>query len=432
MRVKLIYPTWQRIQYQTHYVLPPLGVTVVAALTPARHQVTITDENVEAVDFDEPVDLVGIGTMLVSQAPRAFAIADEFRRRGVTVVLGGLTVSCLPELAKAHADAVVLGEAEGVWPRVLEDAEHGRLKAVYKREGFVDAAEIPAPRRELLDSSKYTYRGVRMMDLVETSRGCKFGCFPCQVPYVAGKAHRTRPIEAVVDEMAALECDRMFIVDNALEQTPEHERQLFRAMKRANKSWVSHPISCEPDILDLARESGCWFVYHAIHDDTPKLRERIRLMHDHGIAVEGTILLGLDSHGPDVFKRMLDFLLEADLDLAEFTVLTPFPGTPFFDEMKKSGRLLHEDWGRYNAENVVFTPARMTPRQLEEGYLWLWEQFYKAESQPAKMFRLYKRLAGRGFAPPGAGAEARPIPNQLAGAGALWGGVAASTRRPPA
>jgi radical SAM superfamily enzyme YgiQ (UPF0313 family) len=432
MRVKLVYPTWQRIQYQTHYVLPPLGITVVAALTPSRHQVTITDENVEPVDFDEPVDLVGIGTMLVSQAPRAFAIADEFRRRGVKVVLGGLTVTCLPELARQHADAVVLGEAEGIWPKVLEDAERGELKAVYKREGFADPSEFPVPRRDLLKPQAYTYRGVRMMDLIETSRGCKFGCFPCQVPFVAGKAHRTRDIETVVDEMAALECDRMFIVDNALEQTEDHERALFKAMPRAKKSWVSHPISCVPDILDLARESGCWFVYHAIHDTTPKLRERIKLMHAHGIAVEGTILLGLDSHGPDVFKRMCDFLLECDLDLAEFTVLTPFPGTPFFDEMKRSGRLLHEDWGKYNAENVVFKPAKMTAKQLEDGYLYMWDQFYKNESQPAKMFRLYRRLLdSKGWLPPAAGRETRPIPNQSAGAGALWGGVSAQ-RRPAA
>lgn len=431
MRIKLIYPTWQRIQYQTHYVLPPLGLTVVAALTPARHHLTITDENVDAIDFDEPVDLVGIGTMLLSQAPRAFAIADEFRRRGVKVVLGGLTVSCLPQEAALHADAIVTGEGEGVWPRVLEDAEAGSLKRLYKRAAFAEPSEFPVPRRDLLNPAKYTYRGVRMMDLIETSRGCKFGCMPCQVPYVAGKAHRARDVKAVVDEMATLECDRMFIVDNALEQNEEHQRALFTEMRRIKKSWVSHPISCVPDILDLARECGCWFVYHAIIDTTAKFRDRIKMMHAHGIAVEGTVMLGLDTHGPDIFDRMCDFLLECELDLAEFTIMTPFPGTMLFEDMKKSGRLLHQDWGKYNAENVVFRPARMTPLQLEEGYQRMWEQFYKHESQPAKMFRLYRRLLdGKGWLPPAAGLETRPIPNQSAGAGALWGGVAAASRRP--
>lgn len=430
MRIKLVYPTWQRIQYQTHYVLPPLGVTVVAALTPAGHEVTITDENVAPVDYDEPVDLVGISTMLVAQAPRAFKIADEFRSRGVPVVLGGLTVTCLPELSSRHADAVVLGEAEGVWPRLVEDFARGGMKPVYQREGFADASEFPVARRDLLDPSRYTYRGVRMMDLIETSRGCRFGCFPCQVPYVAGKHHRVRDVEAVVDEMAAIECDRVFIVDNAMEQNEDHERALFKAMPRAGKSWVAHPISAKPDILELAARSGCWFVYHAIFGESDKIREKIRMMHEFGIAVQGTILLGTDNHGPDIFKRMVDFLLDCDLDLAEFTVLTPFPGTPFFDEMKKAGRLLHEDWGLYNAENVVFRPARMTPLQLEDGYRFMWESFYKEESQPAKMFRLYRRLVDRqGWSPPIAPPEARPVPNQTAGLGALWGGVAAARSR---
>lgn len=424
MRIRLIYPTWQRIQYQTHYVLPPLGVTTVAALTPPGHELSITDENVEEVRFDEPADLVGVSTMLVSQAPRAFAIADEFRRRGVTVVIGGLTATCLPRLAAEHADAVVLGEAEGIWPQVVADAAAGRLKPLYQRAAFAQSSEFPVPRRDLLKKDAYTYRGVRMMDLIETSRGCRFGCFPCQVPYVAGKNHRIRDIEAVVDEMSALECDRVFIVDNAMEQNEEHERALFAAMVRAKKSWVAHPISAKPDILELAAKSGCWFVYHAIYGESPEIREKIKLMRSFGIAVEGTILLGLDRHGPDVFKRMVDYLLACELDLAEFTVLTPFPGTPLFDDMKRSGRLLHEDWGLYNAENVVFRPANMTPEQLEEGYRYVWDAFYKEESQPARMFRLYRRLAERQalpvkIAPP----ETKPLPGQRAGQGALWGGV---------
>lgn len=428
MRIKLVYPTWQRIQYQTHYVLPPLGITVVAALTPPGHVLTITDENVQPIDYDEPVDLVGISTMLVSQAPRAFAIADEFRSRGVPVVMGGLTVTCLPELAKQHADAIVLGEAEGVWPQVILDQERGALKPVYKRDGFTDPADIPAARRDLLDSRQYTYRGLRMMDLIETSRGCRFGCFPCQVPFVSGKEHRVRDIEKVVDEMAAIDCDRVFIVDNALEQNEDHQRALFKAMVRAKKSWVGHPISAKPDILKLAAESGCWYVYHQIHKESGGIREKIRMMHDFGIAVQGTILLGIDSHGPDVFKRMVDFLLEIDLDLAEFTVMTPFPQTPLFDQMKKEGRLLHEDWGLYNAENVVFRPAKMTPDQLQEGYRYVWDAFYKDEPQPAKMFRLYRKLVDKGGWQPSIGApEARLIPGQVA-SGALWGGVAPVVR----
>jgi radical SAM superfamily enzyme YgiQ (UPF0313 family) len=428
MRIKLIYPTWQRIQYQTQYILPPLGVAVVAALTPPEHQVVICDENVEPITY-ESVDLVGISTLLVSQAPRAFEIADEFRARGMPVVLGGLTVTCLPEESRQHADAIVLDEAEGIWPQVVADAERGALKPFYQRQGFAPGAEIACARRDLLNPDHYTYRGVRMMDLIETSRGCRFGCFPCQVPYVSGKNHRIRDVETVVDEMAALPNDRVFIVDNAMEQDEDHQRKLFSAMRRARKNWVAHPISAKPDILQLAAESGCWFVYQAIWQESEMIREKVKMMHEFGIAVEGTILLGLDKHGPDIFKRMVDFLLDCDIDLAEFTVLTPFPGTPFFDEMKRDGRLLHEDWSRYNAEDVVIRPAGMTPDQLAEGYQYMWDHFYQGESQPAKMFRLYRKLLSRqGFQPEIQGPEKRPLPGQRAGASALWGGVV-QTRR---
>ena len=423
MRIKLIYPTWQRIQYQTQYVLPPLGVSIVAALTPAEHHVTITDENVEKIDFDEPVDLVGISTLLVSQSSRAFQIADEYRRRGVPVVMGGLTVSSIPDKAREHADAIVYGEAEGVWPEVVRDVENKQLKPYYSRNGFCDAREIPVPRRELL-TGDYTYRGIRMMDLVETSRGCRFGCFPCQVPYIAGKSHRQRDIVKVVDEIAAIDNDRVFIVDNAMEQNEEHQRAFFKELVRANKAWVAHPISAKPDILEVAAESGCWFVYQAIWDTSDRMRQKIKMMHDFGIAVEGTILLGTDEHGPDIFKKMCDFLLECELDLAEFTVVTPFPGTEFYNKMKSAGRILHEDYAHFNAEEVVIKPAKMTPQQLQDGYLSMWDTFYKGESQAAKMAKLYHRLrTRRGWKPRVGTPETRAIPNQRPGTSALWGGV---------
>lgn len=400
MRIRLIYPSWERLRYQTPYVLPPLGAAVVAALTPPEHEVSLSDENLAPVDLDAPADLAAVSTMLISQAPRACAIADGFRSRGVPVVMGGLMVACLPELAARHADAIVLGEAEGVWPQVLADLERKALRPVYRRGSLAGPEEMPAARRDIFKPGQYAYRGLRMMDLVETSRGCRFGCLPCLVPHAAGREHRMRDMAAVVRELRGVECDRVFIVDSALEQNEDHERALFRAMKGLGKSWVGHALSARPDIMSLAAESGCWFVYQAVLHDSPRIREKIRMMHDHGIAVEGTILLGLDEHGPDVFRRMVDFLLECGLDLAEFTVLTPFPGTPLFAEMKKAGRILHEDWGRYNAENVVFRPARMTPEQLAEGCRWAWEAFYEEESQSAKMTRLYRRLAGRGAWPP--------------------------------
>ncbi|MBI5210325.1 MAG: cobalamin B12-binding domain-containing protein [Elusimicrobia bacterium] len=420
MRVRLLFPSWQRIEHQTHYALPPLGVAVVAALTPPTWEVAITDENVAPVDFGERPDLVGISAMLVCQLPRAFELSRAFRERGVPVVLGGLAATSLADLAARHADAVVLGEAEGVWPRVLEDAARRRLRSSYRRQDLAAPEEIPPARRELLDPARYTYRGVRMMDLLETSRGCRFKCFPCLVPRLTGTCHRSRPIGDVARELGSLTAQRVFIVDNNLSQDPEHERRLFNAIAPAGKRWVSHPISTEPGTLALARKAGCWYVYQPIISPSQEVRRRIALLHDHDIGVEGTVLLGSDAHGPDVFERMVDFLLECGLDLAEFTVLTPFPGTAFFDRMKRAGRLLHEDWTRYNAENVVFKPRRMTPARLAQGYRYCWERFYKERSQAARMAALYRRVSGAwdgAIAAP----EVKVVRGQKAGGKAVWG-----------
>jgi radical SAM superfamily enzyme YgiQ (UPF0313 family) len=425
MKVRLIYPIWERIYYQTKYILPPLGVLVVGGLTPDDVEVELTDENVGPIDFDEDVDLVAISTMLLAQAKRAYEIADKFRARGVKVVMGGLSVSTVPHEAALHADAIVIGEAEGVWPQVLADFKNGELKKRYSRSnGYVPGAEIGSPRRKLLNKPAYNYRGVEMLDLIETSRGCKFACYPCQVPTVSGSKHRIKAIDRVIEEMASIPNDRLFIVDNSLEQNEAHQLELFRAMaeSKLDKKWVAHPISVKPEILEWAQRSGCWYVYHAIFKPSDLIRERIKLHHDHGIGVEGTIMVGLDNHDTDIFKEITDFLLEVNLDLAEFTVLTPFPGTRVFDDFKANGRMLHEDWSKYNAEQVVFKPKLMSPEQLEEGYRYCWTEFYKEMSEPERMYRLFRRLSRRTPWRPNISA---PGDKQFTapGIGKLWGGV---------
>lgn len=430
MRIRLIYPTWERIHYQTKYILPPLGVLVVGGLTPDDVEVRLTDENVEPIDFDEDVDMVAISTMLLAQAKRGWEIADRFRERGIPVVIGGLSATTLPLQAAMHADAIVIGEAEGVWPQLIEDFKKGQLRKTYQRDAYAVGAGIAQPDRSLLNKPLYNYRGVEMLDLIETSRGCRFACYPCQVPFVSGTAHREKPMEQVIEEMAAIPNDRLFIVDNSLEQSEDHQKRLFKAMidAKLNKTWVAHPISVNPEILELAAEAGCWYVYHAIHKPSDLMRDRIKMHHDFGIGVEGTIMVGLDNHDPDIFKRIVDFLLEVDLDLAEFTVLTPFPGTPVFDKMKRDGRILHEDWNKYNAEQVVFQPAKMTPKQLEEGYAYCWDEFYKEIPERRRMYRLFQRLRNRHSWSP---AVSRPGEAQFEApgiGGQLWGGVVEAGR----
>ncbi|MBI5623144.1 MAG: cobalamin B12-binding domain-containing protein [Elusimicrobia bacterium] len=399
MRVKLVYPAWPRLRQQTPFILPPLGLAVVAGLTPPGHEVSLADENARPVDLDDHPDIVGIGAMLTCQLKRAFEIADRYRAKGVPVVLGGVAATCVADEARLHADAVVLGEAEGLWPRILADVSQGKLSAVYQRKEFASGLEIPSPRRDLLAGDEYSYRGLRMVDLVETARGCGLGCFPCVVGGFSGRGFRPRDLGAVAAELAAIPNDRIYVVDNALQQDETHERAVFSALKAAGKRWVGHCVSASPELALLAADCGCWYVYQAVVSLSDEFRRKAAVFHDHGIGVEATVLLGVDSHGPDIFRRMVDYLLEADVEIAEFTVQTPFPGTRLFDELKAAGRLLHQDWSRYNADEVVFQPARMTPQQLEEGCQWAWREFYGSDPQRARMARLLRRVlpGGTGY-----------------------------------
>ncbi len=398
MKLLLIYPAWPKLANQTPFTLPPLGVIQAAACVPPDVEVSVVDENVQAVDLDAEADIIGISIMLTCQAPRAYELADELRSRGRPVVLGGLHVALCPDEAASHADSIVVGEAEGLLDRLLVDFARGSLESSYQREGFADITALPNPRRDLHDKqTHYSYKGWELVYLVETSRGCRFNCYPCCTPYLGGRQHRIRPMDHVLSDLDACS-DTLFIVDNSLEQNVAYEKDLFRAMAGMGKAWVSHPISCEPEVLRLAADAGCWYVYHAIYTISDKIRDRIRMYHDHGIGVEGTILLGMDDHDEDFIRRFIDFLLTIDLDLAEFTILTPFPQTRVYAELEAEGRIIDRDWRHYNAGEVVFRPRNIDPERLAELYTEAWQTFHRETSQELRMSKLLlQRLrAGRG------------------------------------
>jgi radical SAM superfamily enzyme YgiQ (UPF0313 family) len=229
-----------------------------------------------------------------------------------------------------------------------------------------------------------------MPDLVHASRGCRFSCYPCCVEYLGGRRFRPRPVERVIEEVASIPNHKLFLVDNSLAQDKEWELELFRALKPLGRFLISHPIEDDDEVLRAAADAGAWWVYQAVFDTSDFIRNRIRRLKEHGIFVEGTVLLGLDDHDEDYIKRLVDFLLEVELDLAEFTVLTPFPHTRTFEEMEAQGRILHRDWRRYTAGEVVMRPMRMTPDKLQEMYQYAWDTFYAAESQAVKMARILK------------------------------------------
>jgi radical SAM superfamily enzyme YgiQ (UPF0313 family) len=393
MKFKLIYPRWPKLERQTEFHLPPHGPVVFAASLPDHVEIEFIDENLVPIDFDDPVDFVGISMMLTLQVKRGWEIADRYRQRGIKVIFGGIATMLHAGETMAHADSVFIGESEGKMEGVFSDLKKGQLRALYDfLEDRPPIETVGTARRDILRRDLYNYKGIQMVDLVHASRGCRYQCYPCAVAYLGGRKFRPRPIDRAIEEMAGIDNNRLFIVDNSLAQDTQWEMTLFREMISLKKKWCSHPIEDIPEVLDLAARAGAWYVYQAIFDTSDYIRERIKRYHDFGIGVEGTILLGLDHHTEDYIKGLLDFLLEIELDLAEFTVLTPFPYTKAFDDLKRQDRIFSFDWNDYSAEKVVYYPKHMTPGRLQRLLHDAWDTFYRDESQELKMFKLFQRV----------------------------------------
>lgn len=396
MKCKLIYPRWNKLPGQTTFNLPPHGPVVFAASLPDYVEVSFTDENVEELNFDEECDFVAISMMLTTQVKRGWAIATEYRRRGKKVIFGGISTMLHAEETLQYADSVFLGESEGRMEEVINDLRNGTLKKVYNYMGQQPPIESVGPaRRDLYKRDLYNHKGVPMVDLFHASRGCRFSCYPCAVSYLGGRCFRPRPIEKVVEDLATIDNNRLFIVDNSLAQNKEWEMELFKELIPFKKKWISHTIEDDPEVLDLAAQAGAWYVYQAVYDTSDYIKERVKRYHDYGIGVEGTILLGLDNQTEDDIKRLIDFLLEIDLDLAEFTVLAPFPHTKAYDDLMRQGRIFDHDWDHFNAGQVVYQPKHMTPEKLQELYDYAWKTFYQDESQEQKMFKLFSKVMMR-------------------------------------
>ncbi len=396
MRMTLVYPRWPKLEEQTEFHLPPHGPVVFAAVLPEDIELTFVDENREELDLGIQPDVVALSVMLTCQIPRAKQLAAAFRSKGVPVIAGGIAVMLHAEEMAEACDAVFLGEVEGRFQEVLRDLRSQSLQPVYETMGMPPSLEEVGPaRRSILNYDHYTYRGVRMVDLVHASRGCRFNCFPCATAFLGGRRFRPRPVARVVEEIEGIQNNRLFFVDNSLAQDSVWERELFRAITPLRRKWVSHPIEQDDQILSLAYNAGCWYVYQAVVDTSRAIRERIQAYRDHGIAVEGTILLGTDEQDESYIRRLVDFLLEIELDMAEFTILTPFPHTPIRKKLEAEGRILTNDWSLYTADKVVFRPKNISASRLQDLYYLAWETFYGTQSKEVRMGKLYHSVLTR-------------------------------------
>lgn len=394
MKLKLIVPvavkqrSWARF-----FALPPLNLLYVAALTPKDVEVTLIDEHVDRIDFEEKVDLVGI-TSLTATAPRAYEIGDEFKKRGVKVVLGGIHPSVLPEEAIQHADSVVIGEAENLWPEVIGDFKKKRLKKFYQSLEKPSLENLPLPRRDLLQGKRYLTK-----NFIQTTRGCPFDCDFCSVTKFFGKRHRFRPVGDVIKEIESLEGNFTVFADDNVIAHKKYAKELFKALIPCKKRWFSQAdltMSQDDELLKLAAQSGCEGVYIGFESLTDiglkkfkryiNFKEAINKLKSYGIRVEGSFIFGFDSDDKKAFEKTLKFTQELRLDVATFHLLTPLPGTKLYEKLEKENRIVERDWLKYDLSTVVFKPQQMTREELQEGVRWTMKEFYSLSSITKRLF----------------------------------------------
>ena len=370
---------------------PQLTMPLVAALTPADVEIHHTDETVSPVSFSRSADMVGITTTTCA-APHAYEIADEFRGRGVTVILGGPHPTLLPDEAALHADSVLLGEAEGVWPSLLGDFQRGQLNRFYRANTPPSLVGLPRARRDLIEGRAYG-RGV-----IVATRSCPHACGYCMLPHFYHHRFRCRPVAEVVAEAASIPENALIFWDDNLIGDIDYARELFRRLIPLRKRWTGQAtfdIVEHHDLIHLAAASGCEALFLGLESITAaSLRETgkvfndprryldgISRLHDAGIAVQTGLVFGFDHDDVTVFERTFAFLEKAGVDVASIGSLTPFPGTPIFAKLEAEGRILTRDWSKYNARtDVVFRPRQMTADQLQAGVEWLTKQFYSLGS----------------------------------------------------
>lgn len=375
----------------------------VAGSMPSYVESKIIDEDVQAVDFDIDADLIGI-TFMTHNAPRAYEIADIFRmKKGKKVIVGGYHPTFMPDEAIKYADAVCIGDAEDVVPRIMDDFMAGDLKQFYYSE-FRSLAGLPVPDRNLFRKKNYI-----PADAVQATRGCYYQCGFCSVSAFHQSRFRTRPVGEVIDELKTLRKQVLFIDDNIIGDR-EYAIELFSAMIPLKKRWFSQcdmRLAHDEELLQLASRSGCGGLFIGFETLSQQGLQRwkkdsnmtnnyftsVSKLHKAGISICAGFVFGGDDDTPDVFEQTLDFLLKANIEALQTTRMTPFPGTPLYDELDKQGRIFDKYWGHYDFNHVVFEPKHMSTETLDNGVGWLGRQFYNKGKITKRIWRSLEYLS---------------------------------------
>ena len=380
--------------YVKSWKMEPLQIAVLAGLTPQDIKTRFFDDRCEAIFYDEPTDLVAINAETYT-AKRAYAIAGEFRRRAVPVVLGGFHPTLVQEEAGRHADAVVVGEVEGVWLQLVNDFKTGRMQKVYRSSQRPCLAGIK-PRREIFEG-----RGYLPIVLMESARGCTHSCNFCSITRFFNKTCAGRPVEDIVCEIAAIKAKNVFFVDDNIVADTSRAKAFFEALIPLGISWIGQATVCvaqDEGLLKLMKKSGCVGLligFESLNRQTLAhmgkvwnlqaggYEESLQKFRDTGIAVYGTFVFGYKGDTKDSIQRSLDFALKQKFFMAAFNHLVPFPGTPLYEQLRLEGRLLYDAWWldpAYSFGDVAFRPLHMSPEKLAAACLDARKEFYQFSS----------------------------------------------------
>ena len=371
----------------------PLTLTTLAALVPADipHAIELFDEGITDVPRDLDVDLIGL-TVITGTAMRAYELADHYRARGVTVVLGGPHVTLIPDDAQPHADAIVVGYAEDTWPQLLRDFAAGQLQSRYTQSPGLSLAGRPFARRDLLPSQH-----VLTNNVFEATRGCVHACEFCVVPTAWGRRPFQKPVNEVVADIRQHGARKLIFVDLNLIADRAYAIELFKALIPLKLRWYGLStvlLADDEELLELAQQSGCSGLLMGLESlsatnlkgnrkgfNAPdRYAQVVERLHAHGIALQGCFVFGLDDDRPDVFLRTAEFAVQAKIDLPRFAVVTPFPNTPLYKRLDAEGRILTRNWELYDAQHVVFQPKHMSVEELQLGIESAWQHAYSYSS----------------------------------------------------
>ena len=400
MKIKLIGPTRYlengKLLKSKKLIIPSLTFPLLAALTPPDIDVSIVNEICEDINFEEKVDLVGITSYTIN-IHRAYQIADEFRKRNVPVVMGGIHVSMEPEEAKKHADTIIIGEAEETWPQFINDFRNGERKKVYKAEKRPPIANLPIPRFSLINKSHYVdYQLIP----IQTARGCPHSCDFCSVTRFSGRRYRPRPISDVINEIKSLGAKYCFFIDDNIFASPSRARELLRALIPLRILWIGQAtISAAEDreLIELAQKSGCIELAVGLESLSRKnlksVRKTINKVEHYeknlktyrkaGIRVAASMIFGFDDDESGVFKETYHFLMKNRLPYTYWTALCPYPETPLYKRLKDQGRLKDAKWWLNRNRRIYgleFTGIRMKEEVFSKNLYRYYRRFYSIRS----------------------------------------------------